>query len=88
MLSITLRLLGGASYLDLQRTYKVSDKTIFKTFHVVLNALDKFLRKLQFSMNDEAFLRDVEAGFSSKGPLGGAVREIVDEVIEWYCWFN
>jgi hypothetical protein len=72
MLSLTLRLLAGASYLDLQRHYKVSKPTIYKSFHVVLKALDLVLPKLKFAINDESFLRDIEAGFSAKGPVGAS----------------
>lgn len=47
-LLITLRMLAGASYLDVQWTYKVASSTIYKIFYEKLEYLNKVLPAIGF----------------------------------------
>ena len=48
MLEITMRILAGASYLDVGWTYRQSTSSVYNIFHETLSALEKVLSKTKF----------------------------------------
>ncbi len=73
-LSITLRMLAGASYADLKIIHCVGKTTIYKCFKRTIEALDLVLDKLSFPVTDVAKLEALASGFDRKGPDQGMAR--------------
>lgn len=60
MLLISLRLLAGASYLDLHWPYGLSVSTVYRVFEQTLSALNKVLPPIQFPNTAAACKRSAE----------------------------
>lgn len=79
-LSITLRLLAGASYLDMMVIHKVAKATVYSVFNKVVSVLHQVLPPLKFPLGDSASLAELERGFTVKGP-GGVDSGIMDGIV-------
>ena len=64
-LSITLRILAGASYSDVQRMHGIAEPTVYDAFNRVTEALDEVLPSLNFNLNDDARMKELGQGFQS-----------------------
>ena len=64
-LSLALRYLSGGSYLDLAFGFNVAHNHIMAYVWEVLKAIDSNLNNINFPIDDEEKLRDIEAGFNA-----------------------
>ena len=62
-LAITLRMLAGGSYLDIAFGYDVGLSSVYAIFKKVLVAIDNNVDNIQFPVDCEQALRDLEQTF-------------------------
>ena len=62
-LAIALRFLAGGIYLDIAFSFDISEKHVLAYVWEVCEALDSALDNINFPIEDEEALRDIEAGF-------------------------
>ena len=76
-LCVTLRLLEGASYLDLAWTYGISPPSVYRAFHKIIIALDECLPKLKFPVTENE-CKSAAKLFKScrKSPLDGVIASL------------
>lgn len=74
-LCATLRWLAGGSYLDIAFGYNISVKTVHSMFYEVITAIDDCVQNINFPIDDEVKLRELETGFNkiSKNFFKGTV---------------
>ena len=74
-LAITLRMLAGGSYLDIAFGYDVGLSSVYAIFKKVLVAIDNNVDNIQFPVDCEQALRDLEETFCKicKGVFRGSV---------------
>jgi hypothetical protein len=74
-LCLAIRYLSGGSYLDLAFSFDVAYKSVMTYVWEVFEVIDEALNNINFPMDDEEKLKDLEAGFSklSKGCFKGTV---------------
>jgi len=77
-LALALRFLAGASYCDLFWSYGVSVTTVFKSLHMVMDAIDERLQNITFPLDDVNALTSIATGFKTRvnNPLWGCVGSI------------
>lgn len=71
-LSITLRWLGGGSYLDIALTHQLSTSSVYKHINDTINSINRVL-KLSFPYRNADWLAESSQGFTrgGKSPLSG-----------------
>ena len=88
-LAITLRMLAGGSYLDIAFGYDVGLSSVHAIFKKVLVAIDNNVDNIQFPVDCEQALRDLEETFCkiSKGVFRGTVAagDVHGNVRSFYC---
>lgn len=77
MVCITMRILAGASYLDVSWPYGVSVPSVYKIFHEVLIALDGALKNINFPRSEEECQKE-SARFACKrrSPILGVIAAL------------
>jgi DDE superfamily endonuclease len=76
-LGVTLRILAGASYLDIMLTFRIAKSTVFDVFWDTVQAIKDCLSLPEFPFDDREKLRRVSIDFTSSrsppSPLHGCV---------------
>lgn len=77
MLAITLRILAGASYLDVGWPYGQRTSSVYNIFNQTLSALDQVLPKMKFPKTEEECSREAEKFVKlSKVPIKSVVASL------------
>lgn len=77
MLMITLRMLGGASYLDVSWPYGVSKSTVYSVFHETIDILHNKLRNIHFPRTEQQCRSESEKFRKMRrSPLNGIVAAL------------
>ena len=74
MMCITMRMLAGASYLDLSWPYGISKSAVYDVFHEILLILDEVLPPIVFPQSPEECVREADKFCNSRNtPFYGAI---------------
>lgn len=83
MLAVALRILAGASYLDVSWPYGIATSTVYDIFHEMLEAMDNVLPKIQFPKSEQEYLEAAETYVRlSKVPIKSVVSSLDGIAIE------
>jgi hypothetical protein len=76
-LGVTLRVLAGASYIDIMPTFRIAKQTVFDLFWSIVQVINEFLQLPELPLGNENELRRLAIDFTSSrspsSPLHGCV---------------
>lgn len=83
MLCVTLRILAGASYLDVSWPYGISTSTVYSVFHETLQALDETLSNIIFPIEEQHCVQEATRFKKMRrSPLNGIIGALDGIAIE------